>query len=124
MTTGWCPDCWRTGGNKLQERFLLLQPNLVISLPYGRNKNRDNIVERIQPQPRLLQVLRDLPVCTGVGVRRDVVEIKDFYTLVSGEAGELNGFLDLSVMAVAAGFKLRARNMTALGVKVVGAVLK
>ena len=36
---------------------------------------------------------------------------------------ELNGFMDLSAMTAAAGFKLRARNMTALGVQVVGTVL-
>ena len=36
----------------------------IISLPYGTNKNGDYIVERIRPQPRILQVLRDLPVCT------------------------------------------------------------
>ena len=51
---------------------------VIISLPYQRNRNRDYIVERIRPQPRFLQVLRDLPVCAGVGVRRDVVGIKDF----------------------------------------------
>ena len=36
---------------------------------------------------------------------------------------ELNGFLDSSGMAAAAGFKLRGRNMTVLGVQVVGTVL-
>ena len=36
---------------------------------------------------------------------------------------EHNGFVELSIMTAAAGFKLRARNMTALGVQVVGAVL-
>ena len=35
----------------------------------------------------------------------------------------LNRFQDLSGMAAAPGFKLRARNMTALGVQVVGTVL-
>ena len=79
----------------------------LISLPNRRNKNGDYIVERIQPQPRLLQFLRDLPVCTA---------------LVSEETVELNGFLDFSEMAAAAGCKLRARNMTALGVQVVGTV--
>ena len=58
-----------------------------------------------------------------MGVRRDVVGIEDFYTQVSGETVGLNGFLDLSAMAAAAGFKLRARNMTALGVQVVVTVL-
>ena len=94
----------------------------IISLLYRRNKNKEYIVERIRPQPRLLQVLRDLPVCTGVGVRRDVVVIEDFYTIIYGESVELNGFLDLSGMADAAGYKLRARNMTALGVQVLGTV--
>ena len=50
----------------------------IISLPYWRNKNGDYIMERIIPQPRLLEVLRDLPVCTGVGFRRDVTGIKEF----------------------------------------------
>ena len=54
---------------------------------------------------------------------RDVLGIEQFYSTISGETVELNGFLDLSGMAAAAGFKLRARNMTALGVQVVGTVL-
>ena len=47
--------------------------------------------------------------------------IKEFYSTISGETVELNGCLDLSGMAAAAGFKLR--NITALGVQVVGMVL-
>ena len=80
-------------------------------------------MERLVPQLKLLEVLRDLQVCTGVGVRRDVTRIEEFYSIISGEYVELNGFLDLSVTAAAAGFKLRASNMTALGVQVLGAVL-
>ena len=49
--------------------------------------------------------------------------IEDFYSTISGEAVELNRFLDLSGMAATAGFKLRARNITALEVQVVGTVL-
>ena len=66
--------------------------------------------------------MRDLPVCTEVGVRRDEVGIEDFYTLVSVSV-KLYVFLDLSAMAAAAGFIIKARNMTALGVQVVGTVL-
>ena len=44
--------------------------------------------------------------------------------MISGEAVKLNRFLDLSGMAAAAGFKLRARNMTTVGVQVLGTVLK
>ena len=90
----------------------------IISLPYKRNHHRDYIVERIRVQPCLLEVLQDLPACMEVEVRRDVVGIEDFYSLLSGENAELNGFMDLSAMAAAVGLQLRARNMTALGVQV------
>ena len=49
--------------------------------------------------------------------------IEEFYSTISRETVKLNGFLDLSGIAAATGFKLRARNMTALGVQVVGTVL-
>ena len=81
------------------------------------------MISRIVVQPRLLEVLKDLPVCTGVGVRRDVVGIEEFYSILSGEAVELNGFVDLSAMAAAAGYKFRARNMTAMGVQILGTIL-
>ena len=80
-------------------------------------------MEMIRVQPRLLEVLRDLFTCTGVGLRIDVVGIEQFYTMISGENVELNGFVDLSAMSAAAGFQLRARNMAALGVQVVGLAL-
>ena len=43
--------------------------------------------------------------------------------MISGESVELNGFVDLASMSAAAGYKLQARNMTALGVQVLGMVL-
>ena len=94
----------------------------IISLPYKRNRDGDYLIERIKVQPPLLEVLRDLPVCTGVGVRRDVVGIEEFYTILSGKTLELNGFIDLSAMAAAAGYRFRARNRTTLGVQVLGTV--
>ena len=61
-------------------------------------------------------------MCTGVGVRRDVVGIEEFYTILSGKNLELNRFIDLSAMAAAARYRFRARNMTALRVQVLGTV--
>ena len=52
-----------------------------------------------------------------MGVRRDVTGIEEFYTMISGKSVELNGFIDLALMSAAAGYKFRARNMTALGIK-------
>ena len=96
---------------------------VIISLSYWRYKDGEYLVERIVLQPELLEIIRDLPVCTGVGVRRDVTGIEEFCSIVSRESVELNGVLDLSGMAAAAGYKLRARNMTAMGVHVLGTVL-
>ena len=52
-----------------------------------------------------------------------MVGIEEFYTILSGKTLELNGFIDLSAMAAAAGYRFLARNMTALGVQVLGTVL-
>ena len=95
----------------------------IISLPYKRSRTGEYLISRIEVQPGLLEVLRDLPVCSGVGVRRDVVGIEEFYSILSGKDVELNGFIDLSAMAAAAGYRFRARNMTALQVQVLGTVL-
>ena len=51
-----------------------------------------------------------------------MVGIEEFYTTLSGKTLELNGFIDLSAMAAAAGYRFRARNMTTLGVQVLGTV--
>ena len=67
---------------------------VIISFPYRRNRKANYIVERVRVQPPLLQVLRDLPVCMGDRVRWEVVGIEDFYTLVSGEGVEHNGFVE------------------------------
>ena len=52
-----------------------------------------------------------------------MVGIEEFYSILSGKNIELNGFIDLSAMAAAAGYTFRARNMTAMGVQVLGTVL-
>ena len=75
----------------------------IFSLPYRRNHRGDYLVEHVQVQPQLLEVLRDVPTCTGVGVRRDVVWIEEVYTMISGESLELNGFVDLSAISPAVG---------------------
>ena len=77
LVTGLQEDAWKQTPGKIMFGDGLTW-FAIIPLPYRRNRNGDYIVEKIHHWPRLLQVLRDLPVCTGVGVRRDVVGIKDF----------------------------------------------
>jgi len=97
---------------------------LIISLDLHRNEKDEYLLERMSVQPGLLNLLRDLPVSAGLGVRRDVREIEEFYSTISGVHVELaNGFIDLASMAVAAGYKFHAKNMTALGVQILGTLL-
>ena len=46
-------------------------------------------------------------------MRRDVVGIEEFYSILSGKTVELNGFVNLSAMAAAAGYKFRASSGSA-----------
>ena len=74
-------------------------------------------------QTELLDLLRDLLVCVGLGVQGDVHEIEQFYSEVSGINLEMAGFIDLSALALIARYQMNARGMTPMGVQVLGAVL-
>ena len=78
-------DCWKQTPGKIMFGDGLMWC-AIISLPYQRNRDGDYIVERIRVQPCLLDVLKDLPTCTGVLVRRHVVGIEEFYTMISVES--------------------------------------
>ena len=74
-------------------------------------------------QTELLELLRDLPVCVGLGVKGDVLEIEQFYSEVSGQNLEMAGYIDLSALALITGNQMNARGMTPMGVQVLGAIL-
>ena len=96
----------------------------VISLDMHRNRDGIYFLERMTVQQGILKILRNLPVSAGLGIRRDVRGIEEFYSLLADEPVELsNGFIDLAALSIAAGYKFHARNMTALGVQVIGTLL-
>ena len=72
-------------------------------------------------QMKLLDLLRDLPVCVWVWVLRETY--KQFYSEVSGINLEMSGFIDLSTLALVAGYQMNSRGMTPMGVQVLGAIL-
>ena len=75
-------------------------------------------------QPEILDLLRCLPVSAGLGVRRDVRGVQEFFSLISGTEVILeNGFIDLMSLAVLVGYKFYSKNMTAMGVQVMGSLL-
>ena len=74
-------------------------------------------------QTELLNLLQDLPVCVGLGVKGDVHEIEQFYSEVSSFNLEMKGFIDLSALSLVAGYQMNARGMTLMGVQVLRAIL-
>ena len=96
----------------------------LISLNLEHDDRYRYIVKKMEVQSEILDLIRDLPVAAGLAIRRDLQGVEEFYSLISGE--ELvfgNGFVDLTTLAILAGYKLQARNMTAMGVQVMGTLL-
>ena len=77
LISGIKEDGWKQTPGKIMFIYGLTWTG-IISLLYKRSRNGEYLISRIEVQPCLLEVLRDLPVCTGVGVRRDVVGIEEF----------------------------------------------
>lgn len=96
--------------------------SVQILLNLGRD-GHDYILKSNVPQPALIKLLRDLPVCVGLGVKSDVDEIELFYSMLTGCDVLLNGFIDLAVLATLSGWEFQSRGMTAMGVQVYGTVL-
>ena len=74
-------------------------------------------------QTELLGLLQSLPVCVGLGVKGEVHEIEQFYSKLSWINLEMVGFIDLSALAIIAGYQMNARGMTPMGVEVLGTIL-
>ena len=60
-------------------------------------------------QTELLDLLQDLPICVGLGVKGDLHEIEQFYSKVSVINLEMAGFIDLSALALVAGYQMNTR---------------
>ena len=103
-------------GNRTSWALMISLDLKVVSKYYYRFK-------RMTIQPELLDLLRNLPVCVGLGVKSDLHEVEQFYSGVSGTDLEMAGFIDLSVLGLLAGYQMNARGMTPMGVQVLGAVL-
>ena len=74
-------------------------------------------------QQEIVDLIQELPVVTGVGIKGDVMVIQNTFSDLTGENVKMRGFVDLSALAVLAGWKLRARNMTAMAVIGLGSIM-
>ena len=96
---------------------------LIISVNLEMDNDGVYLIKRLEIQDELLDFLEEIPVATGVGVARDIVDIEFFYSLISGRNIEMKGSIELGSLAVLAGYEFQATNMTALGVQVCGTIL-
>ena len=94
----------------------------LISFPiekYGKNYS-----VKIRPvQEKLIDLIESLPIVTGVGIKPDVDMIESLFSDLAVRTVRMKGYVDLGVMAVLAGWRLEATNMTALALIGLGTVM-
>ena len=71
----------------------------------------------------VLDLIRSIPVCTGLGVKSDVEDVERFYSELSGEQVKMKGWIGLDTVAVVAGYRMQALGMTPMAVQIIGTLL-
>ena len=71
----------------------------------------------------VVNLLRNLPLVTGFGIRRDVLTIEDTFSLLTGRPIQLSGFVELGSLILLAGWAMPTCNMPACHALVTGSIL-
>ena len=74
-------------------------------------------------QPALLKYLKDLPRVVGVGIKADVFCLESMIQAIADPEFKFRGFIEVSSMAVLAGWNFKFFNMQALSVQALGAFM-
>ena len=80
---GWSKDGWRQVPGKIMFGNGITW-TCLISLDLKMTEKGDYLLERMTVQEGILELLRDLPVSSGLAIQRDVGEVEEFYSLISG----------------------------------------
>ena len=94
--------------------------SLHIKLNLVKDCNNLYILSMLDIQPKILEFLESLPIWTGLGIKQNVQEIEFIFSLVSREDISLAEYLDLTNLALLAGYEFWAKSMTAMAVQVIG----
>ena len=88
-------------------------------------KKRALSIKPLRFQPELIDLLTKLPTPVGLGIRKDVMEYEALVKKCTGENEFKIGdtFLDISALAVGAGWNLGTFDMSVLSYQLLGAVL-
>ena len=81
------------------------------------------ILNQIRAPDSIIKFFSLLPVCTGVAVKHDVEGILNYYSLITDLEVHMKGFIEVSSLALVAGYALQARNMNAVSMQVLDVVM-
>ena len=96
---------------------------LMISIPVIPVRGAQYEVADVRFPSSLVRFLRELPIMVGVGIRLDVVELVELIRKTSDVNFSMKGWVDLSTLAVLAGWNFPRFNMQVLSVQVLGGVM-
>ena len=96
---------------------------LIISLPMEERRGSFH-VPRLHIQDELIEFFESLPLFTGLGIEEDTLSLERLINSVNKtESFKFKGYVDLSVMAIAAGWNIPLVNMPILSYITTGGVL-
>ena len=89
---------------------------------YGKSK-KVHMIPKFKVQPEVLELIRKLPVVTGVGIKNDVKLIEEHYSIISGEPVNMASFIELGSLLVLAGWRAINANMPIINAIIVGTII-
>ena len=96
---------------------------LMVSLDLFRDSKGRYVLNKIRAPDSIIKFFSLLPICTGVAVKHDIEGVIKFYSLITDLDVTMKGFIEVSSVALVAGYALQARNMNALAMQVLGIVM-
>ena len=69
-------------------------------------KNGRYEIKKQTASESVLNLIKSIPVCTGLGIKSDVEEVEQFYSELRGQQIKMKRWIDLGPMAVIAGYRL------------------
>ena len=96
---------------------------LIISLNLEKDHENEYLVKKMTIQDSIISFLESLPLCMGLGVKKDVEDLEYYYKMIFGKRLSMRGTVDLSALALSVGYAANSRSMTTMGVQILGTVL-
>ena len=116
------PDKWRNLPTKIMLGDGIKWMGIVAFDIDYQNGYKYVKVEKVQKY--LTKFISVIPIVTGVGIKGDVMMIEELFTdLNNGKRIRMKGYVDIAALAVLAGWRLEATNMTALAMIGMGSVM-